>query len=147
MIGYVLCGFTNFSATGNVLRYPIAVKVFGRAAVDAAIQRVRNVLLGWGYSVPRIDHHLTKLICALLLTNRSPRLEDLTIERLAQVHDELPSWTWPDDRGLFVTFDAPAPALDEARAHVTSRIPHVHRIAVSTASAGEREPPLPHYSS
>lgn len=83
VIGYVLCDVDIFSTVDTVVRYPIAVKVFGQEAVDAAIDRVRGVLLGWGYSARRCDHYLARLICAILLANRSPRLDDLTTARLS----------------------------------------------------------------
>ena len=86
VIGYVLCNFTDFSATGrNIVRYPIARKVFGQAAIDAAIEQVRTVMLAWGYSKTRSDGYLTRVMCALFLANRSPRLEDLATETIALV--------------------------------------------------------------
>lgn len=85
VIGYVLCNFTDFAATGHVVHYPIAVKVFGKATVDSTIQRVQTVLLGWGYSATRCAQYLTKVMCVILLANRSPRLEDLTTERLTAI--------------------------------------------------------------
>ena len=76
VIGYVLCNFTDFSATGrNVMRYPIAKKVFGQEAIDTAVERVRSVMLAWGYSQTRSDAYLLRIMCALFLANRSPRLE------------------------------------------------------------------------
>src|SRR6266699_474577 len=86
VIGYALCNFTDFSATGrNIVRYPIARKVFGQAAIDAAIEQVRTVMLAWGYSKTRSDGYLTRVMCALFLANRSPQLEDLTTETIALV--------------------------------------------------------------
>jgi integrase len=86
VIGYVLCDFTDFSATGrNIVRYPIARKVFGQAAIDVAIEQVRTVMLAWGYSKTRSDSYLTRVMCALFLANRSPRLEDLATETIALV--------------------------------------------------------------
>jgi integrase len=86
VIGYVLCNFTDFSATGrNVMRYPIAKKVFGQEAIDTAVERVKTVMLAWGYSQTRSDDYLLRIMCALFLANRSPRLEDLTSDIIAQV--------------------------------------------------------------
>src|SRR6266568_4451437 len=54
VIGYVLCNFTDFSATGrNIVRYPIAQKVFGQEAIDTAVERVKTVMHIWGYSKTR----------------------------------------------------------------------------------------------
>ncbi len=86
VIGYVLCNFTDFSATGrNIVRYPIAQKVFGQDAIDTAIERVKTVMLAWGYSQARSDGYLLRVMCALFLANRSPRLEDLITETIALV--------------------------------------------------------------
>jgi integrase len=86
VIGYVLCDFIDFSATGrNVVRYPIAQKVFGQEAIDTAVERVKSVMLAWGYSQTRSDGYLVRVMCALFLANRSPRLEDLTTETIALV--------------------------------------------------------------
>ncbi len=86
VIGYVLCNFTDFSTTGrNIMRYPIAKKVFGQEAVDTAVERVRSVMLAWSYSQARSDGYLLRLMCTLFLANRSPRLEDLTTETIALV--------------------------------------------------------------
>ncbi len=92
VIGYVLCNFTDFSATGrNIVRYPIAKKVFGQEAIDTAVERVKSAMLAWGYSQARSDDFLLRVMCALLLANRSPRLEDLTTEAIALVaHRDMP---------------------------------------------------------
>jgi integrase len=83
VIGYLLCNFMDFAATGrNIMRYPIAVKVFGQTLIEAEIERVRTVLLAWGYSKKRSDTYLTRILCALFLANRSPCLEELTTETL-----------------------------------------------------------------
>jgi len=86
VIGYVLCNFTDFSATGrNIMRYPIAQKVFGQETIDTAVERVKTVMHTWGYSKTRSDGYLLRIMCALFLANRSPRLEDLTTETIALV--------------------------------------------------------------
>lgn len=86
VIGYVLCNFTDFSATGrNVMRYPIAQKVFGQEAIDTAVELVKTVMLAWGYSQTRSDGYLPRIMCALFLANRSPRLEDLNTDIIGQV--------------------------------------------------------------
>jgi integrase len=59
-------------------RYRFAARVFGRAAVDAAVGRVTEVLLGWGYRERNLAAVLRLPLCEALLRNRSPYLEDLT---------------------------------------------------------------------
>jgi integrase len=82
-VGYVLTGFTAFD------RFPfhgielttLALSVFGREAMTNALDRVLRVLLEWGYK-PSIRGKIHTALAYSLLTNRSPRLEDLTLELL-----------------------------------------------------------------
>src|SRR6266487_220963 len=56
---------------------PFARKIFGRARIDLAVQRLTTILQGWGYQ--RRDRcALTACVCYLFLRNRSPFLEDLS---------------------------------------------------------------------
>lgn len=81
---YLLCGFTALHAIGTFFQYRLAIKVFGREAVDAAMRRVREELRGVGYGSRGKSYVANALYWALLL-NRSPRLEDLTAEVLEEV--------------------------------------------------------------
>ncbi|MDT5155827.1 MAG: hypothetical protein QOH51_184 [Acidobacteriota bacterium] len=81
---YLLCGFTALHAIGTFFQYRLALKVFGREAVDAALRRMREELRGVGYGSRGKSYVANALYWALLL-NRSPRLEDLTAEALEEV--------------------------------------------------------------
>jgi integrase len=59
-------------------RRVFASKLFGRAAVDPAVDRLCGELLRWGYGTVRIRRRVPGPLCDLLLVNGSPRLEDLT---------------------------------------------------------------------
>ena len=77
-----LCGwFEDFRQLGIINRTALASRVFGRSRVDAAIQRVVPLLRTWGYG-PFQAKDVQWALCTALLANKSPRLEDLTVERL-----------------------------------------------------------------
>jgi integrase len=63
---------------------PLARKIFGHEMIDLALQRIVTVLQSWGYQ-PKILSEFTPCISYLLLKNRSPHLEDLTIEVLETI--------------------------------------------------------------
>ncbi len=83
-ISYLLDGFTDIYATGTCFQYRLAVKVFGREAVDQADKRVREDLRSIGYG-SRTESFVPNALYEALLLNRSPRLEDLTVEVLEAV--------------------------------------------------------------
>jgi integrase len=87
LVCYLLCGYADMSAIAPTFgRYPFAVKVFGPAVVDAAVARLCAVLAGWGYQDNETRYlTLRRLICDLLLRNRSPRLEDITATSIADL--------------------------------------------------------------
>ena len=59
----------------------VARRVFGKEQADEAMQRIADVLGGWGYRIGRAkDQRLPAALGLALLLNRSPRLEDLTTE-------------------------------------------------------------------
>jgi len=73
-----LFGFTELHMLGNVGRGAVARKVFGRAAVDRAVEEVTSVLHGWGQRSPQVTMRTASLVCHALLLNRSPSLADLS---------------------------------------------------------------------
>jgi integrase len=81
---YLLCGFTGLHAIGTFFQYRLAIKVFGREAVDTAMRRVREELRGIGYG-SRAKSYVPNALYWALLLNRSPRLEDITVELLEEV--------------------------------------------------------------
>ncbi len=60
----------------------LAEKVFGQTCVESVLERVRALLVEWGYSGKATIRHIPRTVCEALLANRSPHLEDLTIEVL-----------------------------------------------------------------
>jgi integrase len=88
-VAYLLCGFTELDTVG--WRHPLYVrfaqKVFGQNCVDGVLDRVRTLLVEWGYSGKATMRHIPRTVCEALLANRSPYLEDLTIEVLKKVEE------------------------------------------------------------
>ncbi|MBV9544075.1 MAG: hypothetical protein JOY61_06830, partial [Chloroflexi bacterium] len=84
-LAYILSGFTAFELLGKFNRLALARRVFGAPRIDGAVSRITTVLRGWGYRSARTDDALPGILCQALLTNRSPRLSDLSLPVLAQL--------------------------------------------------------------
>ena len=84
-----LFGFTELHFLGNVGRGAVARKVFGRAAVDQAVDQVTSVLHGWGQRSPQVTARTASLVCHALLLNRSPLLADLSEDALQGLRENL----------------------------------------------------------
>lgn len=84
-IAYLLGGFTDLVSLGVIQAIPLARKIFGQEATEAAIQRIQVSVQGLGYGPTRAKYDLPSVVCTLLLHNRSPRLEDITLATLEQV--------------------------------------------------------------
>src|SRR5690348_12864342 len=86
-VAYILCGFDSLYELGryNHLFYGLAIRVFGRARVRQLFAEVEAMLKEWGYRDRTAKIYVPRAMCAVLITNRSPRLEDLTVEVLEKV--------------------------------------------------------------
>ncbi|MFI6358639.1 hypothetical protein ACIBJF_39925 [Streptomyces sp. NPDC050743] len=82
---YLLGEFTAFERLGRFMRPSLARRVFGTGPVDAAVEQISTVLADWGYR--RSAQKLEAAACQVLLLNRSPRLEDLSTEALAELRE------------------------------------------------------------
>ena len=87
-VAYLLGRFDDWAALGVVNRLALARKVFGQPRVDAAVRRVVAAAARLGYR-PTVQDRLQVALCEALLGNRSPRLEDLTAERMAVLRSGL----------------------------------------------------------
>lgn len=88
-VAYFLCGFDNFLAISKkfaVLRF--ARRIFGQERLEAACHQVREELVSWGWGTATLDYVLPTLFSRVMLANRSPRLEDLTTEKLQAVNSQ-----------------------------------------------------------
>jgi len=80
--------FSDFHLLGTFNRLRLARLVFGAAAVEASMNRAREILAQWGYrSVDSGQHRLRGVFSQALLINRSPRLEDLDTEAFTRLRE------------------------------------------------------------
>jgi integrase len=75
---YLLDCFTDLLPLGNYKRLALAEKIFGPARIRAAVDRLATVLGGWGYQNAEKGRAVPRVLCEVLLVNRSPRLGDLS---------------------------------------------------------------------
>ncbi len=77
-LAYLLDCFTDLGRLGNYKRLALAEKIFGPARIQAVVTRLATVLVGWGYQDAQEGRPFRRILCEILLINRSPRLNDLT---------------------------------------------------------------------
>jgi len=77
-LAYLLDCFTDLRQLGNYKRLALAEKIFGPARIRAAVDRLATVLCGWGYQDAQTGRAFPRVLCEILLVNRSPRLTDLS---------------------------------------------------------------------
>ena len=88
---YLLGGFTHLHQIGVFAATQLAHAVFGPERVHAAAARIQETLTSWGYAPAYLGRQQPTLVAIMLLLNRSPVLEDLTLERIqALLQEELP---------------------------------------------------------
>jgi integrase len=75
---YLLDCFTDLLPLGNYKRLALAEKIFGPARIRAAVDQLATVLCGWGYQNAQTGRAFPRVLCEVLLVNRSPRLSDLS---------------------------------------------------------------------
>ncbi len=82
-IAYLLARFTAFDlfSMHSVELTTLAMTVFGQEAMTSTLSRIMRVLLDWGYK-PSVQGKVHTALAYAFLTQRSPRLEDLTFELL-----------------------------------------------------------------
>jgi len=83
-VGLVLKCAIVLDCLGKYERVPVAYRLFGHARVEAALDRVMQALVDWGYALPsRPSMRLT--LCETFLFVQSPRLDDLTLDHLTRL--------------------------------------------------------------
>ncbi len=83
-LAYLLCGFDRLAEIGRFLRYHLAIKVFGRAAVDQATDRVLSEMTSVGYTAH--EHYgAAQALHSAFLVQRSAQLDAITSETLRTV--------------------------------------------------------------
>lgn len=97
-LAYLVGGFVDFHRIGSYSRPSVARRVFGDQALNAAVTEVTEVLAGWGYrSSEGSRHGLRRVLCEVLLLNRSPLLSDLSGETLLRLREEPALSRWNRD--------------------------------------------------
>lgn len=85
-VAYLLCGYEDLDKLGTLSFRPLARRIFGREVLDGAVCSVVSDLNSWGYTkkgnVTAVHNALSKV----LLAQRSPSLEDLTLPRLLEAY-------------------------------------------------------------
>ena len=86
-VAYLLCGFDSLHELGryNFLFYGLAIRVFGRKRIRSLFAELEAMLVEWGYRDRTARIYIPRAMCEVLITNRSPQLEDLTFELLQKV--------------------------------------------------------------
>jgi integrase len=85
LMSYLLCGFRDFHALKTRPKlWMLAHAVFGSAWLEPAIQRVTAQLEAWGYCD---THTMYRALMYILLINRSPYLEDLSVDILLTIRE------------------------------------------------------------
>ena len=82
--GYLLGCFTNVGIMGEFKRVAFANKIFGAPNVKSAVEQVKEILIGWGYSSAKVTC-LESTVCEALLLNRSADLRDLNADLLVEM--------------------------------------------------------------
>src|SRR5207253_6714691 len=78
---YLMGVFDDFRKLGIIDRTALACRIFGRQRVETSIKRIVDLIRSWGYS--RFGAKDAQwAVCTLLLSAKSPRLEDVTLDVL-----------------------------------------------------------------
>lgn len=91
---YFFGGFTHFSLfpKGSLQIRLLARRVFGSQAITSAAERIAPMLTRWGYaSYDSLRDALEQMLALTFLTNRSPRLEDVTGALLESLREQAPT--------------------------------------------------------
>lgn len=88
---YLTSNFTDLYLLGSYSAYRLAKRVFGKHAVNSAIETVRSELRKIGYGNTAGLRESPNVLCKVILLNRSPYLKDITVEALEKVRVQYPS--------------------------------------------------------
>ena len=92
-LAYLLGDFKDLQAIGRHIPRSLAVKVFGDDHVTLAVNRVCGELFSWGYGTSLGKREIPNVVCTALLLNRSPILEDLSLDVLVRARAQMGSRT------------------------------------------------------
>ena len=88
-VGYLLCGFDAVHKLGGktYIFYGLAYRIFGREHIRKLFADLEKMLVNFGYRDRTARIYVPRAMCEVLVTNRSPHLEDLTVKVLQKVFD------------------------------------------------------------
>jgi len=86
-LAYLFDGLDDVHTYGLIWQRKLAQHVFGYSQVEALIARVQAEIIRIGYADGINEKRIPNLLCKLLLANRSPRLEDLTVGLLEELQN------------------------------------------------------------
>lgn len=83
-IAYLLCGFSDLHRlkSDHIVYSCLARKVFGSEYITTISGRVKTLLLEWGYAKAGVRNNVMRTVFEALLFNRSPHLNELSLEHL-----------------------------------------------------------------
>jgi integrase len=86
-VAYLLCGFSSVSTMSHthIVYAVLARKVFGADRIDAVISRIGAALDTYGYVKTGSRQAIYRVVCEQLLANRSPVMEEITLDRLCDL--------------------------------------------------------------
>jgi integrase len=87
-VAYLLTNIADLHLSCHINHCAFARKIFGAAAIEEAVGRVSGELRQWGHGAWRVSRHIEPALSAVLLLNRSPHLEDLTLDVLRSVRQQ-----------------------------------------------------------
>jgi integrase len=88
IVSYLLGCVHTTMIFGKYNQALMASRVFGQDLVDAAMDAIQNELTRWGYRSYGMGTKLKNVVCDLLLNNRSPYVEDMTIEVIRERYQQ-----------------------------------------------------------
>lgn len=92
LIAYTLCAFPEAERVTLLDLVLLGRRIFGQERANHAIERVQLVLRGWGYREKKTRRVLPSVIVRCLVVNRSPYLEDLSLELLTRLQASQPAY-------------------------------------------------------
>ena len=88
IVSYLLGCVHTTTIFGTYNQALMASRVFGHDLVDAAMNAIQSELTRWGYRSYGMGTKLKNVVCDLLLNNRSPYVQDLTIELIRERYQQ-----------------------------------------------------------
>ena len=82
-VAYLLQCLDDLDGLGRYQRFVLASKLFGYKRMAATLAEFDKVLVGWGYAPAGEGSALARVLSGAMLLQGSPRLEDISSEKLA----------------------------------------------------------------